>query len=186
MTSSRNFNFEGVNAILGKLVGQCHAFIAGPGGGVAASRIELSAEVRYPSEIWELEVPLRTGAFTSIVEVEQLRQDFHTIHREIFGTDDPGSPVDFIAWRAHVSCRLRSGEIGRPRPVVGEPAHDGRRRAYFPRVGLVDSIVRHFDALAVGDRLEGPAIIESPVTTVVIDPGALAERLPSGSLSIKP
>jgi len=38
----------------------------------------------------------------------------------------------------------------------------------------------------VGEQVSGPAIIESPFTTVVIDPGATAERRASGSLSIDP
>jgi len=32
--------------------------------------------------------------------------------------------------------------------------------------------------------VEGPAIIESPFTTVVIDPGAKAVRKPSGNLVV--
>jgi N-methylhydantoinase A len=186
MTGSSRFDFEGVNAVLATLQEQCRAFIAGPGAGSVASHIELSAEVRYPSEIWELEVPLRHTAFTSPGEVEQLRQDFHAVHREIFGTSDPGSSIDIIGWRARVSCRLRAGEIGRPRPAVKRPGQDGHRRTYFPQAGPVDTVVRSFETLATGERLVGPAIVESPVTTVVIDPGAAAERLPSGSLSIQP
>jgi N-methylhydantoinase A len=37
-----------------------------------------------------------------------------------------------------------------------------------------------------GETVDGPAIIESSFTTVVIDPGAKAERRPSGSLLITP
>jgi N-methylhydantoinase A len=37
-----------------------------------------------------------------------------------------------------------------------------------------------------GETLIGPAIIESPFTSVVLNPGAVAERRPSGSLSIRP
>jgi N-methylhydantoinase A/oxoprolinase/acetone carboxylase beta subunit len=32
----------------------------------------------------------------------------------------------------------------------------------------------------------GPLIVESPVTTVVVDPGAVARRTPRGSLVITP
>ncbi len=185
MTGSLRFDFAGVNAVLAALQQECRAFIARPGAGALASHIELSAEVRYPSEIWELEVPLHHTTFTSPDEVEQLRQDFHAVHREVFGTSDPGSPVDIIGWRARVSCHLRAGEIGRPRPAQKRPGPDGHRQAYFPQVGLVDTSVRYFETLSPGERLVGPAIVESPVTTVVIDPCAVAERLPSGSLAIQ-
>ena len=40
--------------------------------------------------------------------------------------------------------------------------------------------------MAVGERLAGPLILESPVTTVVLDEQASVERLASGSLLIDP
>jgi N-methylhydantoinase A len=39
--------------------------------------------------------------------------------------------------------------------------------------------------MQLSETVVGPAIIESNFTTVVIDPGAIAERMPSGSLSIR-
>jgi N-methylhydantoinase A len=66
------------------------------------------------------------------------------------------------------------------------PKGDGARRAYFAETGLVDARVRLFEAMGSGEILAGPAIVESPVTTVVIDPGATAERTTSGSLLVSP
>jgi len=63
---------------------------------------------------------------------------------------------------------------------------NGQREAYFPQVGVVEAPVRHFDTLPLGHRLAGPAIIESSVTTVVVDPGATVERTAIGSLLIEP
>lgn len=60
------------------------------------------------------------------------------------------------------------------------------RPAYFPQAGLVDTPVRRLEGMKAGERLAGPLIVESPVTTVVVDPGASVERLPSGSLSLDP
>jgi N-methylhydantoinase A len=85
-----------------------------------------------------------------------------------------------------VSCPLREGEIGRPRPNSSRPTGNGHRPVYFPQVGMVDAPVRYFDTLEAGERLIGPAIVESPVTTVVIDPGASVERTAVGSLLIAP
>lgn len=50
--------------------------------------------------------------------------------------------------------------------------------------GLVDADdMAQKPILSIGS---GPAIIESPVTTVVLEPGAAAERTAGGSLSILP
>ena len=58
--------------------------------------------------------------------------------------------------------------------------------AYFPGHGRVPTQVRRFEAIAVGERIAGPAIIESSFTTIVVNPGAVAERRASGSISLDP
>jgi N-methylhydantoinase A len=40
--------------------------------------------------------------------------------------------------------------------------------------------------MAVDERIEGPAIVESSFTTIVLNPGASAVRAASGSLVIAP
>ena len=57
-------------------------------------------------------------------------------------------------------------------------------RPNFAGKGLVNARVAAFDSMKPGAAMRGPAIIESPFTTVVIDPGAKAERTRSGSLFI--
>ena len=185
LTSTNVFDYEGANAVLRALQEQCQAFIDGPGAGSVASKVELSAEMRYPVEVWELEVPLRVTAFLGPEDVEQMRQDLHAAKREVYGSSDPSSPVTVVTWRAKVSCHLREQAIGRPESAARHAA-DGRRPAYFAELGLVETPVRYFETLQPGEKVVGPAIIESPVTTVVIDPGAAVERTPIGSLLITP
>ena len=186
VTSSDEFDYEGANRVLDGLLRQCQDFIDGPGAGAKKSTIHLSAEMRYPTQVWDLEVPLRVSRFAGPEDVEQLRQDLHAMKQEVFGSSNPSSPATVVTWRARVSCPLRDSEIGRPRSTDSHPATNGHRKVYFPRAGLVDAPVRYFETLATGERLVGPAIIESPVTTVVVDPGATVERSPLGSLLINP
>jgi len=186
LATSTDFDREGVNRVLGDLVQRCESFIAGPGEGSLDSKIELSAEMRYPSEVWELEVPLRLSRFKSTADVEQMRQDLHAARNEIFGTFDPAAPAHVVTWRAKVSCRLRDVQPGRLGTLRARPSASANRLAYFPRLGRVNTPVRFFDSLAEGESLSGPVIIESPVTTVVVDPGASVSRSPHGSLVVTP
>lgn len=180
------FDFEGVNVVLDGLMARCREFADGPGAGALSTRIDLSAEMRYPGEMWEIEVPLQVTRFASDPDVEQMRQDFHAARMAIFGVCDPNSPAHVITWRARVGCRLRSGEPGAIRSVAMRPTGGATRRAYFRGVGLVETPVRFFESLGPGEALSGPMIIESPVTTVVIDHGATVERAANGSLVIIP
>jgi N-methylhydantoinase A/oxoprolinase/acetone carboxylase beta subunit len=68
----------------------------------------------------------------------------------------------------------------------GDGHAEGTRRAYFADVGFVDAQLRLFEAMGADEVLAGPAIVESPVTTVVIDPGATVRRTASGSLVVSP
>jgi len=81
---------------------------------------------------------------------------------------------------------LRESESGTLVATDVKTEIEGTRKAYFSGTGFVDATVRRFETLRVGEKVAGPAIIESPFTTVVVDPGATAERRASGSLSIDP
>ena len=110
---------------------------------------------------------------------------FHRLHEEIFAVSDPDSAIEFVGWTATVSARIRQEKT----PRLDEHATgrgDHFRSVYFPRHGSVETAVRRFELLPVGEAVAGPAIIESSFTTVVVDPGAIAVRRQSGSLSIDP
>jgi N-methylhydantoinase A len=185
-TTSDRFDFDGVGAVMTDLKNRCQEFLDGPGADSLDNSIELFAQVRYPSEIWELEVPLRGAGVTSHEEVEALRQDFHALHAEHFGTSDPQSPIVFVGWRGRARSRFSGlGRVLEPSLADG-PVESATRSAYFPELGSVEVPVWRFETLALNERVSGPAIVESPVTTIVIEPGAQAVRAPSGSLVIHP
>ncbi len=185
VTTTESFEFEKANDLLAELGARCNAFIAESGTTAAESSVVYSAEARYPHQVWELEIPLPAGRFRDERDVEDLRQAFHATHREVFGVDQPTAHVELLALRARVSCRLRSEDA--PRLHRDAALHDElpNRRMYFPTLGRVDARVVHLDGLAPGKPVVGPAVIESPFTTVVIDPGNSAERLTSGSLVVE-
>ena len=161
---------------------QCRAFIEGPGEGSLEQRIDYAVEARYPHQIWEIEVPLRTSRFRTGDDLRALVADFHAAHKQIFEISDPASEIELVTWRARVRCRLR--ESGSGRLVAGAPEAriESGRRVYFADAGWVEAAVRRFEA--VEGEVMGPAIIESSFTTVVVDPGAVARRTAAGSLSI--
>ncbi len=186
-TQTADFETERVNELLARLETQCQEFVAGPGAGSIEQIIEFTAEARYPSQIWEIEVPLRGNRVASDQDVADLRDDFHSTHQEIFAIADNKSEVEVVGWRANVRCRLRDGvEWTVKEAVAGDVEVPEHREAYFEGTGLVDTRVLRFEDMARGEEVTGPAIIESSFTTVVVDPGASAVRRDSGSLVINP
>lgn len=185
VSTTESFEFDRANELLAELGARCDAFIAESGATAAESSVVYSAEARYPHQVWELEIPVPAGRFRDERDLDDLRQAFHTTHREVFGVDQPTAHVELLALRARVSCRLRTGEA--PRLHRNATVHDelSNRRMYFPTLGRVEAQVVHLDGMAPGKAVVGPAVIESPFTTVVIDPGNRAERLASGSLVVQ-
>jgi N-methylhydantoinase A len=184
-TTSEDFDFVAVNRVLTDLESRCRSFLDGPGTGGLDSRIEIFAEARYPHQIWEVDVPLAGYRIAGPADVDALVEGLHRAHEELFSFRDVGSPIEVVGWRARVACNL-----GLPERV--RVAEDGRtgfglgsRRVWFPGLGALDTPVRHLEDIALGETIAGPAIVESSFTTVVVDPGAVAARMPSGSLLIR-
>jgi N-methylhydantoinase A len=185
VTTASRFDRAGVNAVLATLEERCHLFAAGPGARARATAIDFSVEARYARQIWEIEVPLRGSRVAGPADLEQLIGDVHATHRELFAIDDPGSEIEFVMWRARARCTLRASEVGRA--VESAPAtRRSSRPAYFAGLGRVSAAVVSLAAMPPDAPHAGPIIVESPVTTVVVDPGAVVRRTPRGSLVITP
>jgi 5-oxoprolinase (ATP-hydrolysing) len=73
--------------------------------------------------------------------------------------------------------------VAPPDPSAGEPAAPLRHASvWFPAVGRVEAPVYAREALAAGQRLEGPALLLEGTGTIVLDPGFSAELGPEGIL----
>lgn len=182
VTSTTDFDFAGVQALVGGLVAEAEAFLSGPAGSAIESDVTCYVEARYARQVWELEIALPSAPRTA-ADVEALAEAFHAAHEEVFAITDRRSPIEFVGWRARARSRLRAADdvtvVRRGEPVAGTT-----RPAYFEATGLVDATVIQHDELEVGVPLDGPAIVQSPVTTVVVDPGTTVTRTATGSLSI--
>jgi len=184
-TSSEQFDGERVDAVLDELRERCRAFAAQIG--AEDHRVELIAEARLARQVWQIDVPLRAERFSGEAQaaaVETLLADFRRLHEEIFAVLDERSAVEIVALRARVVCPLQSRSEGRL--TQAPQAIEAERDAYFPGHGLLRTPVRSLDALDEGASIAGPAIVESPLTTVVVEPGASVERRAGTGLVIAP
>ena len=186
LMSARVFERARANAVLEGLQAQCRDFCNGPGAGSIRSDINLSVEARYQEQVWEIEVPLARPQFTSEEDVATLVENFHNTHEALFAVRDTASDVEVLTWIARVSCSLQDPNAIKPPSAPGRRSASGTRKAYFPELGTVDTPVCQLGDLETGRRYGGPLLVESPVTTAVIDSGAEVALSPSGSLLICP
>lgn len=182
-TRSEAFDSAGVNKVLASLKAACEAFAAGPGAGAQAVEIDWSTEARYTDQAWEIDVPLRISSFEHPEQVEALVADFHQMHQDIFAVSDPNAAIETVSWNAEVRCRLGSGMPGRLAKDARQPKL-APRPVHFLGMGWIEAEVWRLEAIAEGQELSGPAIVESDFTSIVIDPGARAWRDSAGNLVI--
>lgn len=185
-TTSDHWHASGVTAVLDRLEGRCRDFAARVNHDSGNVHIEFSVEARYASQVWEIEVPLPEGRLGVACDLSRLVERFHDLHEQVFAVRDTGSAVEFVGWNAAVTCPVRRGEMGRLRERDIARKVEGVRSVYFEDAGLTETPVLTLQSLPVEEVRKGPAIIETPFTTIVIDPCASFRLAKTGNLIITP
>lgn len=181
-TSSVAPDIERIRCVLAELTQNCVTFSVDAG---AEGVISFVAEARYEGQAWEIDVPFPGHGFSGKVDIDGFVQTFHATHQQIFSVRDHDSAVELLGLRARVSCRTRPETSFRLRKK-NERAHNGAsRNVFFSGEGWVNTAVKRLDSLVPGEIMNGPALIESDFTTVVIDSQALFQRSGNGSLLIE-
>ncbi|WP_075214004.1 hydantoinase/oxoprolinase family protein [Mongoliimonas terrestris] len=181
---TRAFDRARAKAILAELAEKAEAFFAAAGPEAFDKRIDLSIEGRYPSQVWEIEVPIAAADLDAPDVVARLVAAFHARHQDLFSFRDDGDDVEIMTWRAVARCRVAEESRAHLAPRPGHGPGVTRRTMTFRETGPVDAHAHRWDDLAPGEAVAGPAVIESSFTSVVINPGATAVRTPSGQLVI--
>jgi N-methylhydantoinase A len=169
-----------IAGVLDELAASAAGFLA-ESGGASRAGVDYWVEARYPQQTWEIAVPIVWPAATRSVDIRKLVQDFHAAHKALYAVSDPASPVEFIAWRVRASTSLGEAMDARLRPST-ERAIARRRRIWLDGWREVD--VHSLATMPVEATIPGPAIIESPLTTIFLPPDSRARRLPSGTLEV--
>jgi N-methylhydantoinase A/oxoprolinase/acetone carboxylase beta subunit len=99
------------------------------------------------------------------------------------GVDVSAIRVDAVAEVAKPGLRRAVGPAGNG-AGPSDGAVKGTRAAWFG-TGMVDATVYELDRLVPGARIRGPAIVESPFTTVLLPPSWEADLDPYGGLVMR-
>lgn len=170
------FDLAAVNAMLNDIDGRIADFeVELRGRGIGDFRREYFVEARYSGQQFEVEIPLPVARFEDEGDVRRLVGVFNDFHERLYAVSDPGSEIECINWKGRLTARLDKPKPPRAADGGGAtPPPDRRQRAYFAGSGEVETGVYYGATLPAGAEIVGPAIIEEPTTTIVIDPGARA------------
>ena len=181
-TTTEEFDAAGASATIEALRAKALAFMDNANLDADDVTIEFTIEARYPHQVWEIEMAVDPASLDGTRAPRVLEEKFHTAHERLFAFSDPGSPVEIIAWRVVIRGQSSRNVQLRLAPVKRIDFKPHTRPVYFSRTGWTDAPVWRFESIEPGRWHPGPAIVESPFTAIVVDPGTEFERTTSGNL----
>ena len=131
--------------------------------------VRYSADLRYLRQIHELNLPM-DESLANCPKMDTLHARFDALHERLFGYGLPEEALEVVNLRVRCVARGPRPELPRVRVAgTGAPSPDGVRRAYSPgEMSFRDFAVYPGEILDGGCRLQGPAIVELPQTTLVV------------------
>ena len=153
------------------------------GEGVAIEHIDARHEVDllYQDQTHVLRIPIASPGFSP----DDVLRQFAARYRDRFDVELSEIRAMLVNVRTSVIGRRPKHDLQRLHIVTDNDSDVtvGDRHVYFDG-GWRETAIYHRDRLAGDARIAGPAIIEQPDTTIVIDPGAIAQVDAWGNLII--
>jgi N-methylhydantoinase A len=151
------------------------------GEGFSAERISLrrSIDMRYRRQVHILTVPVLDSGALSDDALEQTIQLFERLYEEKYGKESAYREAGIEL----VSFRLRGeGAVRKPEFTVQDVGdRDGTHaitktvEAWVDKNAMLEQVHGYdFNLMRPGNALEGPAIVWTPITTLVVAPGQVA------------
>ncbi len=183
---SDHFNFEQAQEVLDHLNQRLDRFAERlPEGLATDGKRSYGIEARYPFQVWDLEVDLEESDIQDEAGLATLVERFHEVHERNFAIREPGQGVEWNSWKARLTAPLDAPNLkGQSLSKAGGEPSTRVKQVYFDETGLVDVNVYDGSTLPVGYRIEGPAIVEEPTSTIVLPPHSVAEVTELGSLIV--
>ena len=146
------------------------------------ARAARAVDMRYGEQVFEITVPLDDLDWSVADPLPQIAERFHRRHEALYTYSMPDQESVLVNARVTVSGILEELPQEPSLPAASPAPPRGERRIYLE--DWVEASAYAFDTLAPAQRIEGPAIIESAMTTVLLRPGDAAVVTEQGWLDI--
>ncbi len=176
-------DLDELRSILDDLAGQGRDKLHDQGMPTDAVEIQYSADMRYLDQIYEVTVPLPDPTLPDSEFIARLTDNFHSRYQELYSYNQQDQEVRLVT--------LRVAAIGKlPRIAQSDQRLDdsaahpvGSRRIYLGE--WQDAPTYAADALPAGAEIDGPAILESEFTTILVWPGDRATVDAMGGVELR-
>lgn len=130
-------------------------------------------DMRYAGQHHEVTVEIPSGCKIEEKHIGEIAGSFHAAHERLYTYSTPETPVEIMNIRVTAVGSVEKTGLNRKRKEDADisGAFKGKRRVYFEeKGGFTETPVYDRMLLKQGGSIEGPAVIEERITTVVVHP----------------
>jgi len=168
LTLVAQLDWARVDRVLGELESEGMAALGQSGCAASDVTILVGADMRYSGQQHEVTVIFETDPRRSR-DAGALAAQFETAYRTLYGVNPSHVPIEIVTWR--VVARGPSPHFeGQAQPVIAPGAAKRHRPVHAWEDGQSVPVYARA-ALATGQSISGPAIIEERETTTALPPG---------------
>ncbi len=162
-----------VNAIFAPLAEQARAQLLSEGFPKDRVSLTWSVDLRYRRQVHEVTTPVAAATPLDRAGLDRLIEDFEALYERKFGKGSAyrEAGIEMTMFRLTASGMIERPNL--PKQAEGGPdagaARTGRRPVFSEKHGaLVEADIYDFTRLEPGNRLAGPAVIHTPITTIAV------------------
>jgi len=162
-----------INALYAPMIERAKAELASEGFGADRIQLNWSVDFRYSRQVHEVTTPVRAATPLDDAGVKRLMDDFEALYERKYGKGSAYRDAGMEMTSFRLSAR---GLMARPsieKEKLGSEAPDrarmGKRKVFVDAAnGMADAEIYDFTKLAPGNLMRGPAVIHTPITTIVL------------------
>jgi len=188
---SSPFDLEKVNALLAELEARGRDHLADDGVDPGLHRFAMSLDMRHHGQINEVEVDLEHPTLTA-ADLDGLRERFVERYERLYGRGAalPGARLEIVTLRCRASAESRKPRLTAAEELtdaIDPGAQSGNRDIYWAeQKALVSTPIYNGYKLKPGNPLDGPCVVETTTTSMVIHPGQSVSVDALGNFVIDP
>lgn len=183
LTAMDKIEIEKLNSIFDHLERRAAATLAKEHQG--DSYVLRTAEIRYLGQNYEISTPVPAGRIGAD-ELRVVGENFNSEHLKLYGHSKPEEKLELVSLKVATIGLITKPAFRRNANRGGSgDGLKGERDVYYHGSGFVKSKVYDRERISVGERIQGPAIVEEMDSTIVVNPGQSVEVDSYGNVLIE-
>jgi N-methylhydantoinase A len=168
-----------INALYEPMIAKAKAQLKSEGFEEKDTTLDWSVDLRYARQVHEVTTPVHGKTPMTEASLQQLVDDFEAQYERKYGKGSAyrEAGIEMTMFRLSARGNLERPEIERL-PLEGNDASGakmGKRKIFVEaRQGMAEADIYDFEKIRPGNTLAGPAVIHTPITTIVLQDGQRA------------